>query len=60
MVFNCTNSLSGKGVFIDAEEPGRECVELPIKYFTKLLKRDENEAKSEEKIENEISVSTKL
>lgn len=37
MVLNCTDSLSGKGLFIDAAEKGKKCVKLPIDYFKELF-----------------------
>lgn len=63
MLLNCVNSLSGRGIFIDAEESGRTCVELPIHYFQKLLKFHENKTdeksyKADEK--SDVVVSTQL
>lgn len=57
MLMNCSDSLSGRGIFKDDEEPGRKCVELPIQYFQKLFKANVVEARDEKAV-NEVVVST--
>lgn len=59
MLLNCSESLSGRGIFKDDEELGRNFVELPIQYFQKVLKVNEINVRDEKAI-NEIVVSTKL
>lgn len=59
-VFNCLNSLSGKGILKDAEECGRKCIKLPIQYFQKVVVYNPTTSDTHDAKFIDVCVATKL
>lgn len=60
IVFNCSSSLSGRGILIDVEESDKKCVTLPIQFFQIDIKSVPDEKVCNQKSKNNVSNSTKL
>lgn len=60
MVFNCLNSLSGKGIMKDAKHPGIKSVKLSIQYFQKVLVYNPTNRHTHDARFIDVCVATKL
>lgn len=41
-MLNCSNSVLVRGVYIDAEEPGGQCVIFPVYYIRLYFQKERN------------------
>lgn len=54
-MLNCSNSVLVRGVYIDAEEPGGQCVIFPVYYIRFYFQKERNK-KQRRKLDAEKAV----
>lgn len=54
-MLNCSNSVLVRGVYIDAEEPGGQCVIIPVYYIRFYFQKERNK-KQRKKLDAEKAV----
>lgn len=63
-MLNCSNSVLVRGVYIDAEEPGGQCVIFPVYYirlfFQKERTKKQRRLRDAEKCEEQTELLEKL